>query len=171
MNPQLAALGELQLTRVREAGALAVFDGASPALREALPRVLTASDFATMSLARDVGLATWLVDQAEIQRGLAQGEMLQRVQTAVAGVPDLAGFMAALRRQRTREMVRIAWRDLAGWATLVETLADTSAFADAAIQVACDYAAQDLAHIYGEPRNPAGVPQPLIVLGMGKLGG
>ncbi len=71
----------------------------------------------------------------------------------MAGEPDLAGFMAALRRQREREMVRIAWRDLAGWAPLAETLADTSAFADAAIEAAVDYADQDLARMYGEPRS------------------
>ena len=41
--------------------------------------------------------------------------------------------MAALRRQREREMVRIAWRDLAGSAAVAEILAETSAFADAAI--------------------------------------
>jgi glutamate-ammonia-ligase adenylyltransferase len=79
--------------------------------------------------------------------------------------------MAALRTQRQREMVRIAWRDLAGWATLGETLGDTSAFADAAIEAAVGYAAQDLARMYGEPRSLAGEVQPLIVLGMGKLGG
>jgi len=70
-----------------------------------------------------------------------------------------------------REMVRIAWRDLSGWATLPETLADTSAFADAAIEVAVEYAGHDLARTYGEPRSLAGEVQPLVVLGMGKLGG
>ena len=97
--------------------------------------------------------------------------MSERLKAAVSGEPDLAGFMAALRRQREREMVRIAWRDLAGWASLSETLADTSAFADAAIEAAVEYAGQDLARMYGEPRSVAGVAQPFIVLGMGKLGG
>jgi glutamate-ammonia-ligase adenylyltransferase len=68
-------------------------------------------------------------------------------------------------------MVRIAWRDLAGWATLNETLADTSAFADAAIQAAVEYASLDLARTYGEPLSTAGERQEFIVLGMGKLGG
>ena len=43
--------------------------------------------------------------------------------------------MAALRRWRTREMVRIAWRDLAGFATISETLLEQSAFAQSAIGV------------------------------------
>ncbi len=44
-------------------------------------------------------------------------------------------------------------------------------FADAAIAAAVDFAARELAHTYGTPRSAAGEPQPLIVLGMGKLGG
>jgi glutamate-ammonia-ligase adenylyltransferase len=171
MNPHVAACCELQLTRIREAGALAPFEGASTALRETLPRVLAASDYVGDCLARDPGLATWLVQDEAMQRPLGPGEMLRRLQAATAETPDLAGFMAALRRHRNREMVRIAWRDLSGWATLGETLADTSAFADAAIATACDHAARDLVRTYGEPRNVRGELQPLIVLGMGKLGG
>src|SRR5690242_2067454 len=97
--------------------------------------------------------------------------MAGRLRAALAGAPDLEGHMAALRRQRNREMVRIAWRDLSGWSVLGETLADTSAFADAAIATATDFATQDLVRTYGEPRNVAGELQSLVVLGMGKLGG
>ena len=79
--------------------------------------------------------------------------------------------MAALRQQRQREMVRIAWRDLAGGAPVADILAETSAFADAAIVAAVDFAARELGQTYGKPRSTAGEPQPLIVLGMGKLGG
>ncbi len=176
MTPQLAAYCEQQLTRVRESGALAVFEAAAPELRDALPRVLAASDFVCAALGRDSAdakcpLSRWLIDEAALTRVLARGEMAQRLEAAVSGEPDLAGFMAALRRQREREMVRIAWRDLAGWASLSETLADTSAFADAAIEAAVEYASQDLARMYGEPRSVAGDAQPFIVLGMGKLGG
>jgi len=176
VTSQLDDYGEQQLTRVRESGALAVFEAAAPELRDALPRVLLASDFVCGALGRDSAdgrwpLSRWLVDDAALRRELARGEMSQRLRAAVSGEPDLAGFMAALRHQREREMVRIAWRDLAGWASLTETLADTSAFADAAIEVAVEYAAQDLERMYGEPRNVAGVAQAFIVLGMGKLGG
>lgn len=68
-------------------------------------------------------------------------------------------------------MVRIAWRDLAGWAHLEETLGDLTAFADAAIQAATAFARLQLIARYGEPCSPDGVVQPLIVIGMGKLGG
>ncbi|HEX6637299.1 MAG TPA: hypothetical protein VF033_06560, partial [Steroidobacteraceae bacterium] len=171
MTPELADYCEQQLTRIRESGALGEFAAAAPALRESLPRVVTASDFVCTGLARDAALARWLIEDDTLERPLAEGEMARRVGDAVAGVADLAGFMAALRRQRNREMVRIAWRDLAGWAKVTETLADTSAFADAAIAAATDFATRELAPTYGEPRSAGGELQPLIVLGMGKLGG
>jgi len=173
VTPEFSAYCEQQLTRVRESGALAVFEAAAPELRDALPAVLAASDFVGTALARDAnhGLARWLIDEAALTRVLARGEMAQRLKAAIGGEPDLAGFMGGLRRQREREMVRIAWRDLAEWAGLNETLADTSAFADAAIEAAVEFASLDLARMYGEPRNVAGIAQPLIVLGMGKLGG
>ena len=170
MTPQLAAYCEQQLTRVRDSGALAVFDASAPELRDALPRVLAGSDF-VCDASRATPTRIWLVDGAALSRPLAPGEMAATPGGRVLAEPDLAGFMAALRRQREREMVRIAWRDLAGWATLNETLADTSAFADAAIEAAVEYASQDLVRTYGEPRNTAGERQAFIVLGMGKLGG
>jgi glutamate-ammonia-ligase adenylyltransferase len=82
-----------------------------------------------------------------------------------------AEFLAGLRRWRRREMVRIAWRDLAGWSGLEGTLAELSKFADAAINVAYERGRQSLVARYGEPCSPSGETQPLIVLGMGKLGG
>jgi glutamate-ammonia-ligase adenylyltransferase len=170
VTPELAAYCEQQLTRARESGALAVLEAGS-GFRDALPAVLAASDFVGTALARESRLSRWLIDEAALMRVLADGEMAQRLQAAVAREPDVAGFMSALRRHREREMVRIAWRDLAGWAPLTETLADTSAFADAAIAAAVDFATHDLTRTYGEPRNVTGIAQPFIVLGMGKLGG
>jgi [glutamine synthetase] adenylyltransferase / [glutamine synthetase]-adenylyl-L-tyrosine phosphorylase len=171
VKTEVATWLELQMTKVRESGALAAFDAAAPALRDSLPRVLAASDFVADSLVRTPDLANWLIEEGALDRTLESGEMARRLAAAVAGQPDLAGFMAALRRQRQREMVRIAWRDLAGWAAVPETLADTSAFADVAIAAAVDYASRDLARTWGEPRSVDGEAQPLVVIGMGKLGG
>jgi len=67
--------------------------------------------------------------------------------------------------------VRIAWRDLAGWAPLEETLAELSAFADAAIVTAVAQARAALVARYGEPRGAEGALQELLVIAMGKLGG
>ncbi len=52
-----------------------------------------------------------------------------------------AAAMTELRRVRNVELARIAWRDLAGWADLDTTLADTSLLADCLIAAAASFAA------------------------------
>src|SRR5688572_2381757 len=133
--------------------------------------VVTASDFVCESLSRDAELAKWLIQEGQLDSTLTTADMAQRLAAAMRGCEDLAGFMAALRRQRTREMVRIAWRDLSGGATVPEVLSETSAFADAVIEAAVGIATRELEHTYGKPRNAGGETQGLVVLGVGKLGG
>lgn len=108
-----------------------------------------------------------LIASHDLLRKLSAEEFLARAPRCEAE-PQ---FLEDLRRWRRREMVRIAWRDLAGWAQLEETLADLTAFADAAISVACEFARRGLVARYGEPCSDGGVVQPLVVVGMGKLGG
>ena len=150
---------------------LGTFEAGPPELLESLPRVLAASDFVCEALCRSPTLAKWLIDEGQLARTLSGEEMAQRLEAAVAGASDLAALMAALRRQREREMVRIAWRDLAGKPAVADVLAETSAFADAAVASAVAHATRELEHTYGTPLSGAGEPQPLVVLGMGKLGG
>ncbi len=81
-----------------------------------------------------------------------------------------AELMQALRQFRQREMIRIAWRDLAGWAPLSETLLEVSLLADACVQYALDFLYQLACDKRGKPLLSDGSPQQIIVLGMGKLG-
>jgi glutamate-ammonia-ligase adenylyltransferase len=67
--------------------------------------------------------------------------------------------------------VRIAWRDLAGLADVVTVLRELSQLADACIEAACRYAGTQLAARHGAPVARDGSSLPLLVLGMGKLGG
>jgi len=76
-----------------------------------------------------------------------------------------------LRRFRRYEMVRIAWRDLAGWASLAETLRDLSALADSCLDGALTTLDRWQSKEYGVPMGELSQqPQSLVVLGMGKLG-
>ena len=135
-----------------------------------MPRVLAASDFVAESLSRNPQLLSALLARGDLTRRLAPGEL-------AAGAPALTAAVAegeaqsVLRRWRRHELVRIAWRDLAGWADLEETLADLTEFADTAIRTALGFARHGLVARYGEPRSAAGEIQPLVVIGMGKLGG
>lgn len=147
---------------------------AAPALiRESLPLVFAGSDFVAQSCARDAQLFPTLIASGDLQRVLTPADFAARapVLSVDAGVTSDADALARLRRWRRYEMVRIAWRDLAGWSDLPETLSDLTALADAAIDLAVRHARAGLVARYGEPRSAEGVIQPLVVLAMGKLGG
>ena len=151
-------------------GARAALALAPADVRASLPRVLAASDFVAGSLRREPRLLAALISRGDLSRHLAPGEIATRAPGLSAATPE-GEAQSALRRWRRHELLRIAWRDLAGWADLEETLADLSAFADAAIRAALTYARHGLSARYGEPRSAGGEPQPLVVIGMGKLGG
>lgn len=153
-----------------DAGARAALASAPPEVRASLARVLAASDFVAESLTRDPQLLAGLISRGDLTRRLAPAELAARAPVLAAATPE-GEAQSALRRWRRRELVRIAWRDLAGWADLDETLADLSAFADAAIRTALTYARHGLVERYGEPRSASAEVQPLVVIGMGKLGG
>ncbi len=79
-------------------------------------------------------------------------------------------LMKQLRVFRRREMIRIAWRDLAGWAELDETLRDLTALAETCIQTTLEYLYQQACARRGVPTLEDGTPINIVVLGMGKLG-
>jgi glutamate-ammonia-ligase adenylyltransferase len=139
--------------------------------------VLAASDFLLDALCRDPDLFAVLLSRAG-QRFAGAPIALPQLprQPLLPATPSAFAeqeqqFMAQLRRWRRAEFVRIAWRDLAGWASLAETLADLSRAADLALRLAHEFAQRGLAARYGTPRSAASVEQQLIIVAMGKLGG
>ncbi|ABV38437.1 (Glutamate--ammonia-ligase) adenylyltransferase [Shewanella sediminis HAW-EB3] len=78
---------------------------------------------------------------------------------------------AILRCYRNRLMVRLAWRDFFGYVSLEDSLLDLSALSEALIIAGRDWLYRELCQQYGTPCDREGNPQPLMVIGMGKLGG
>src|SRR5262249_15577641 len=130
--------------------AVAALEAAPAPIRESLPLVFAASDFVAQSCIRDSQLLPQLIDEHDLQRRLSVADLAARAPAPAAEVPlNEAQFLADLRKWRRRELVRIAWRDLAGWAALEETLGDLTAFADVAIRTACEFARRQLVARYG----------------------
>ncbi|MGC4028772.1 MAG: bifunctional [glutamate--ammonia ligase]-adenylyl-L-tyrosine phosphorylase/[glutamate--ammonia-ligase] adenylyltransferase [Steroidobacteraceae bacterium] len=130
-------------------------------------RVLVASDFVCRSLIQDDAL----LSETMAAGGFAEPrteQVYRQLLAACAQDADEALFGVRLRRLRRREMVRIAWRDLAGLATTEQILRELSQFAACTIDAAVMFAAQRLATRHGMPQ---GEDAGLVVLGMGKLGG
>lgn len=89
----------------------------------------------------------------------------------VAGCENEAELEACLRRHRQRAMVRIVWRDLTRLAKLSETTAELSLFAATAIREALAFHYHQFTQRWGTPIGArTGRVQPMVVLGMGKLG-
>ena len=80
------------------------------------------------------------------------------------------GLMEALRSLRQQEMLRIAWRDLAG-ADIEQVLAELSDFAEAMVALTLEHVYQQYTEILGVPTADDGTVQQMLVLAMGKLGG
>jgi len=141
---------------------------AHPEFITSLQRVWACSEFVSQACQRDPGIFYRLLDDGSLLGDYAPGEQAQKLARALKGVRDEAALSRVLREFRQQEMVRIAWRDLAGWAPLNEVLHDLSALADA-----CVSGALERISAWAVAQAGAGSTQPapsLVVLGMGKLG-
>lgn len=136
-----------------------------------LPRVFAMSPFIT-EFAIGHPSSFWdLLASGDLSRAMDYDEIGKRVAAVVPQGCPQPQVTTALRQLRNREFVRIAWRDLMRRATLRDTVAELSGFADACVRVAVAWIEADLAARYGVPRDSTGREQRLIVMAMGKLGG
>lgn len=135
------------------------------------PLAFASSPFVVESLRRQRGLLAELVKSGDVFMAYEYADLKQRLSSELTHVSDETSLLRVLRLFRRREMVRIAWRDLSGWADTSETLHELTWLADAAVQGALDWWSTQLITRHGTPRDAQGQPVGLVVLGMGKLGG
>uniref|UniRef100_UPI0036DB9D14 bifunctional [glutamate--ammonia ligase]-adenylyl-L-tyrosine phosphorylase/[glutamate--ammonia-ligase] adenylyltransferase n=1 Tax=Photorhabdus sp. RM322S TaxID=3342825 RepID=UPI0036DB9D14 len=95
-------------------------------------------------------------------------EWLQQV---LSSAEDENTLMRVLRQFRNKILVRIAWSQVLHTSTTQETLQQLSMLAETLIIAARDGLYQRCCRDWGTPCNEQGEPQPLLILGMGKLGG
>ena len=142
---QADALGEERLGQVH---ALLL---ANPARAAELARLLLCSRFALREFERHPDLLPELLGSGDLERSYAEGEYLQRARMAIGDAPSESRLQEGLRTLRRREMLRILWRERAALSGLVETTAELSALADAALERALESVHADLAARHGEP--------------------
>src|SRR3569623_2480077 len=113
----------------------AALESVPAAVLDSLPRVWAASDFVMQSCVRTPGLLADLIDSGDMltQYRDPAAAYVQRVPTALADAAAATALAQRLRSVRRRALLRIAWRDLAGWAALGENL-----HAQSALAAACD---------------------------------
>ena len=132
--------------------------------------VWEASEYVAQASTRYPALLLDLFQQNLLDRPYQAGEISSRLAALLEGVSDETALAKHLRHFRREQMVRIIWRDLTRLADLDETLEDLSALADASIRHAMEHLYTWCCNEMGVPRNEQGEAQPLVVLGMGKLG-
>ncbi|MDD2053338.1 bifunctional [glutamate--ammonia ligase]-adenylyl-L-tyrosine phosphorylase/[glutamate--ammonia-ligase] adenylyltransferase [Pseudomonas putida] len=134
-------------------------------------RVSAASDFFIEQVLRDPLMFLELVQFGDLDRAFAPGEMCGQIASAVQQAESDDELGRLLRRQRSRQQVRIIWRDLTRQADLQQTCRDLSDMADASIDQAYQWLYQRHCQQFGTPMGwRSGEPQQMVVLGMGKLG-
>lgn len=143
--------------------------GAGCALSDQEQRVLASSDFVCDML---LNQPEWL-ETLRKQPPVA-GEWQHYaawLQDDLEEVRDEAQLMRVLRLFRRETLVRIAWAQAQELCSTQETLLQLSGLAETLIVSARDWLYQTCCREWGTPCNAQGVPQPLLILGMGKLGG
>jgi [glutamine synthetase] adenylyltransferase / [glutamine synthetase]-adenylyl-L-tyrosine phosphorylase len=136
--------------------------------RKELPRVVAGSEFVAATLVQDPAALQWF---GRCETAQSARESNADCERRASSTPTSLEAQQILRQWRRREMLRIAWRDIAGRAALTETLHAVSDLADGCIRAAAAAAQLHLQPIFGSARGSSGASAGLIVLGMGKLGG
>ena len=102
-------------------------------------------------------IEAWLAELSRAERG---------------ALLDVDTCKAALRQLRQRVFSTVMVRDMAGLAPLEEVTGAMTALADLAVSTAYRSIATELGDIHGVPREAeSGLPQEMLIMGMGKLGG
>ena len=138
-------------------------------LSEQARQVLTFSDFVQESVTAH---PDWL---AELEASPPQADEWQHyaqwLQDALVDISDELALMRVLRQFRRRVMVRIAWAQALMLVSEESTLQQLSHLAETLIVAARDWLYDACCREWGTPCSEEGTPQPLMILGMGKLGG
>ncbi|HHL1353924.1 TPA: bifunctional glutamine synthetase adenylyltransferase/deadenyltransferase, partial [Klebsiella pneumoniae] len=131
--------------------------------------VMAFSDFVEQGVIAQPGWLNELADSAPAAEEWRHYEAW--LQERLQAVTDEAGLMRELRLFRRQMMVRIAWAQALSLVREEETLQQLSVLAETLIVAARDWLYAACCKEWGTPCNAEGQPQPLLILGMGKLGG
>ena len=142
-------------------------DNISADSQAVLRRLISGSSFIGRTLQQQPALLAELTDSTLL---------LQTLQQPVVALPeeqtlDDAAAFAALRRCRNAQLCRILAADMLKLQTVTRSLQLVSQLADTLINAAYHWAYQQLSTQWGTPKDEHGNAMPLLVLGMGKLGG
>jgi len=137
--------------------------------KQQLTTVIGLSKFVLETLLRDEALCQELPEMLETK---SRCESYRgRLYKLLATCEDETCGLRILRQFRNREMVYIAWRDFLNDWTLEDSLEHLSQLAEALIVETYQWQYKTCCQEWGTPCNAQGEAQPMLIMGMGKLGG
>ncbi|HVK50465.1 MAG TPA: bifunctional [glutamate--ammonia ligase]-adenylyl-L-tyrosine phosphorylase/[glutamate--ammonia-ligase] adenylyltransferase [Pseudoxanthomonas sp.] len=161
LGPELSALIERGLSRLRESHEESATRLAEPTAAGRVGRVLLASDFALETLRRQPSLLASLLHDdgaSPVPQPHLHAETPER-------------WQEQLRLYRTAESTRLIWRDVHGLDDVDATLAGSTRLAEHCLTLGLEALEKEFARRHGVVRAADGSVQRLVVFGLGKLGG
>ncbi|MEZ8102015.1 bifunctional [glutamate--ammonia ligase]-adenylyl-L-tyrosine phosphorylase/[glutamate--ammonia-ligase] adenylyltransferase [Vibrio bivalvicida] len=138
-------------------------------LKDQLGYVVGLSQFITEALCSDDTLVHALPSM--LAKESRYEDYRERLSGLLAECSDEMQGHRVLRQFRNREMVYIAWRDFTASWTLEHSLEHLSQLAEAMIFETYQWQYKACCELWGTPTNAQGEAQPMLIIGMGKLGG
>ncbi len=139
--------------------------------RTELQRVCIASEFVAQSIIKEPAIAVQVFNNRNSDHRDYKGALDNVLSPLIErsfGQAE-AELKSLLRQFHRRQFVEILWRDSCAHCDVFETCRQMSDLADASLQASLDLLHHWSASEWGQPM-AAGVPQSMIILGMGKLG-
>jgi len=153
-------LGLLQLRRLAEgrarSGALAITFRESPGAASRVCRLLGSSRLVGEALRRHPEFVPSLADEPLLSTEKSRAELTEEAVETLAWRTDDEARREGLRRFKRRELLRVAARDLLGYASVEAVGRELAALAEACLEAALAWLAPGI---------------PFAVIGMGRLGG
>lgn len=143
-----------------------------PALADQLVKALVGSEYIAEACYREPDiLFHWLLSDVPFST-LSPVRIVDEVAIACSDPLSLDEFDSVIRRLRKRFMAGLYWRDINNLADFHEVSKAMTAMAEVFIQQSVDFHYRRLAQKHGFPvGKDSSELQPMLVLGMGKLGG
>ncbi|WP_337879728.1 bifunctional [glutamate--ammonia ligase]-adenylyl-L-tyrosine phosphorylase/[glutamate--ammonia-ligase] adenylyltransferase [Rheinheimera sp.] len=157
---------ELLVQEARRTQASLALQPTTAEQQQSLDLLLSVSPFIGRVLTQQPELVTQLLDKT----ALSQDWQYQNPLLALTDLSEHHVFRA-IRRYRNQVLAQVMAAELLGVKTIRRCLTEISALADGLINSAYQWAYADLTPQWGTPLDHQGVPMPLLILGMGKLGG
>ena len=95
----------------------------------------------------------------------------EKMSSILSKISDSEALKREMRNLRQQVMLTCVVKDITGTGTLEEVTQTMTALAEVTVDNTVRVYAQELAARFGVPHSESGIPQDLLVIGMGKLGG